>query len=60
MGKASDSFPEPSVGQVGVPHGHTRVCMAQERLSSPQVPQAHLDVARESVPKVMEPEALSA
>ena len=50
MGQASNCFREPSVGQVSVPHGHTRICMAQEGLSGPQVSQAHLDVTGEGVP----------
>ena len=31
--------------------------MAQKRLSGPQIPQAHLDIPREGVAEVMEPEA---
>ena len=57
MGEAPYGLPEPCIGQVSVSHGHPGVSMAQERLRGSQVAKAHLDVACEGVPKVMESEA---
>src|SRR6266404_8273016 len=39
MGETLDSIAKPSVGEVSVPHGHARICMAKERLSGPQISQ---------------------
>src|SRR5215467_4133308 len=57
MGKTPHRLLEPRIGQVSVSHGHPRIGMAQERLRGSQVAKAHLDVAGEGVPKVVEAEA---